>query len=65
MKNSIVVILMVFVFQSCSENQQPKAKSFLALEYPTAKYERVDFQNNFSSQINDKSDLSFSQSVKT
>ena len=62
MKNSILVLFIAFIFQSCYENQQPKAKSFLALEYPVANYKRVDFQNNFSSEINDRSHLSFSQS---
>jgi gliding motility-associated lipoprotein GldD len=62
MKNSAFFILIFFLFQSCSENQQPKPKSFLALDYPVANYSKVDFQSNFRTQINTNSELVFTQS---
>lgn len=47
----VLFIGMVFV-AACNDNQQPKPKGYLALEYPEHEYERVFLNCPFSFEIN-------------
>lgn len=49
----LVSIILALGCISCQEDtQQPRPKSFLALEYPAAQYERADFSCPFSFEKN-------------
>ena len=55
----LLLLASLLLFISCGEEQQPKPKAFLALEYPVAEYEPVDvgcaytFEKNKIAKIND------------
>lgn len=41
-KLSLNILFSVFLLISCKDDPQPKPKGFLALDYPEAKYDRID-----------------------
>lgn len=42
MKNTFVLLLMIFMFVSCAEDPRPKPSAFLSMEYPAPEYGLVD-----------------------
>ena len=59
MRNLIFAILGILLFcVSCKDDPQPKPKGFLALEYPEAKYRRIDIGCPYSFEMNTEAEIS-------
>lgn len=52
MKKLLVLFFIVIGFYACKEDQQPKPKAFLALEYPEPHYEKVMLNCPFTFEKN-------------
>lgn len=52
MRKLMVLVFVAIGFCACQEDQQPKPKAFLALEYPDAEYETVTFNCPFYFEVN-------------
>lgn len=52
MRKLFMNILLVVFLVSCGEDTRPRPKAFLALEYPEAEYEPVDFNCPYSFEKN-------------
>jgi len=58
MKYSLILIIISSFFVSCGDDAaQPKPKAFLALEYPTPIYKKVEFPCSYSFEINEIANL--------
>ena len=58
MKYSLILIIISSFFVSCGDNAaQPKPKAFLALEYPTPIYKKVEFPCSYYFEINEIANL--------
>ena len=62
MKKLLLICTALLLFISCGEDQQPKPKAFLALEYPVAEYERVDVGCSFVFEMNKIAQITASRS---
>ena len=53
MKKGILLIFSVFLMLSCGDEQQPKPKGYLAMEYPEAEYRQLKTDCPFTFEINE------------
>ena len=62
MKKGIFVIFFLFLLTSCREEQQPRPKAFLALEYPEAEYKQFKSDCPYTFEINKLAQVNGSRS---
>lgn len=62
MKKDIFGIFLCFILFSCGEEQQPKPKGFLALEYPEAEYTQWNRDCPFTFEVNELAEVNNSRS---
>ena len=56
-KLSLNILFSLFLLMSCKDDPRPKPKGFLALEYPEAKYERIDIGCPYTFEKNDLAEI--------